>query len=205
MHNNEEWRNSFIMKVLVIVDMQNDFIDGALGTPEAQAIVSKVIEKIKNYPDKEETLLLYTKDTHYKNYMDTLEGEKLPVPHCIENTIGWCINKQIASTGDNEDFLMLRVFSSNKIINSRIYKNTFGSEDLYELLKTYKNDIEQVEFVGVCTSICVLSNAIMARMALPDTKIIVDASCCACVTPVTHNAALMSMKQCQIDVIGDEK
>lgn len=189
-------------KILVVVDMQNDFIDGALGTPEAQAIVPKVIEKIKNYPDKEETLLLYTKDTHYKNYMDTLEGEKLPVPHCIENTEGWCISKRISSTGDNEGFLG---FSSNKIINSRIYKNTFGSEDLYELLKTYKDTIEQVEFVGVCTDICVLSNAIMARMALPNTKIIVDASCCAGVTPETHKAALMSMKQCQIDVIGDEE
>lgn len=189
-------------KILVVVDMQNDFIDGALGTPEAQAIVPKVIEKIKNYTDKEETLLLYTKDTHYKNYMDTLEGEKLPVPHCIENTEGWCISKRISSTGDNEGFLG---FSSNKIINSRIYKNTFGSEDLYELLKDYESVIDQVEFVGVCTSICVLSNAIMARMALPDTKIVVDASCCACVTPETHKAALMSMKQCQIDVIGEEE
>lgn len=187
-------------KILVVVDMQNDFIDGTLGTPEAQAIVPKVIEKIENYPDKEETLLLYTKDTHYKNYMDTLEGEKLPVPHCIENTEGWCINKQISSTGDNEGFLG---FSSDKIINSRIYKNTFGSEDLYELLKAYKNDIEQVELFGLCTDICVLSNAIMVRMALPNTKIIVDASCCAGVTPESHKAALMSMKSCQIDVIGE--
>lgn len=190
------------MKILVVVDMQNDFINGALGTAEAQAIVPKVVEKIENYPDKENTLLLYTKDTHYKDYMDTLEGKKLPVPHCIENTNGWCINKEIASVADNVGFLG---FSSDKIINSRIYKNTFGSEDLYKLLKDYKDDIEQVEFLGVCTSICVLSNAIVARMALPNTKIIVDANCCACVTPETHKAALMSMKQCQIDVIGDEE
>lgn len=187
-------------KILVIVDMQNDFINGALGTKEAEAIVPNVVEKIKNYPDKEETVLLYTKDTHYKDYMSTLEGEKLPVPHCIENTDGWCINKQISSVADNEGFLG---FSSDKIINSRIYKNTFGSEDLYELLKTYKDDIEQVEFLGLCTDICVLSNAIMARMALPNTKIIVDASCCAGVTPESHNAALITMKSCQIDVIGE--
>lgn len=187
-------------KILVIVDMQNDFINGALGTKEAEAIVPNVVEKIKNYPDKEETVLLYTKDTHYEDYMSTLEGEKLPVPHCIENTDGWCINKQISSVADNEGFLG---FSSDKIINSRIYKNTFGSEDLYELLKTYKDDIEQVEFLGLCTDICVLSNAIMARMALPNTKIIVDASCCAGVTPESHNAALITMKSCQIDVIGE--
>lgn len=187
-------------KILVIVDMQNDFINGALGTKEAEAIVPNVVEKIKNYPDKEETVLLYTKDTHYEDYMSTLEGEKLPVPHCIENTDGWCINKQISSVADKEGFLG---FSSDKIINSRIYKNTFGSEDLYELLKTYKDDIEQVEFLGLCTDICVLSNAIMARMALPNTKIIVDASCCAGVTPESHNAALITMKSCQIDVIGE--
>lgn len=188
------------MKVLVVVDMQNDFIDGALGTKEAQAIVPNVVEKIKNYPDKEKTLLLYTKDTHYNDYMDTLEGEKLPTPHCIVNTKGWSINKEISSVGDHAGFLG---FSSKEIIDSRIYKNTFGSEDLYELLKKHKNTIEQVEFIGVCTSICVLSNAIMARMALPDTKIVVDASCCACVAPETHKAALLAMKQCQIDVIGE--
>lgn len=189
------------MKVLVIVDMQNDFIDGSLGTPEAVAIVPNVIEKINNYPDKESTLLLYTKDTHYDDYLDTLEGKKLPVPHCIENTDGWSINKQISAAGDNDKFL---TFSSDRIIHSRIYKNTFGSEDLYDMLKRFADKIEQVEFVGLCTDICVLSNAIMARMTLPNTKIIVDASCCAGVTPETHKAALIAMKSCQIDVIGGE-
>lgn len=188
-------------KILVVVDMQNDFINGALGTAEAEKIVPAVIDKLRDYPDKEETLLLFTKDTHDKNYMDTLEGQKLPVPHCIENTDGWCIHKQISSVADHAGFLK---FSSGKIINSRIYKNTFGSEDLYELLKSCRDTVEQVELVGLCTDICVLSNAIMARMALPDTKIIVDAGCCAGVTPESHKAALMAMKSCQIDVIGEE-
>lgn len=188
-------------KILVVVDMQNDFINGALGTAEAEEIVPAVIDKICNYPDKEETLLLFTKDTHDKNYMNTLEGQKLPVPHCIENTDGWCIHKQISSVADHAGFLK---FSSGKIINSRIYKNTFGSEDLYELLKSYRDTVEQVELVGLCTDICVLSNAIMARMALPDTKIIVDAGCCAGVTPESHKAALIAMKSCQIDVVGEE-
>lgn len=188
-------------KILVVVDMQNDFINGTLGTAEAEKIVPAVIDKIRDYPDKEETLLLFTKDTHDKNYMNTLEGQKLPVPHCIENTDGWCINKQISSVADHSGFLK---FSSGKIINSRIYKNTFGSEDLYELLKSCRDTVEQVELVGLCTDICVLSNAIMARMALPDTKIIVDAKCCAGVTPESHRAALIAMKSCQIDVVGEE-
>lgn len=187
-------------KILVIVDMQNDFIDGSLGTAEAIAIVPNVVAKIENYPDKENTVLLYTKDTHGENYMDTLEGEKLPVPHCIENTEGWCINKQVSAAGDHSEFLEL---SSDKISNRRICKKTFGSEDLYELLKSHEDEIEQVEFVGLCTDICVLSNAIMARMALPNTKIIVDASCCAGVTPESHKAALTAMKSCQIDVVEE--
>ena len=144
-----------MIKILVVVDMQNDFIDGVLGTPEAQAIVPKVVDKIKNYPDKENTLLLFTKDTHYANYMDTLEGKNLPVPHCIENTNGWSINKSIASETMNPDFLG---YSSSKIIKSRIYKNTFGSDDLRDFFMKHKDEIGEVEFVGLCTDICVISN-----------------------------------------------
>lgn len=188
------------MKLLVLVDLQNDFIDGALGTPEAQAIVPRVVKKIKNI-NKEDTLVLFTKDTHYDNYMETLEGKMLPVPHCIENTKGWGINKEISGVVDKTEGML--IYSSNKIINSRIYKNTFGSDDLRELLIKNKDDIEEVELCGLCTDICVVSNALMARQALPNTKIVVDASCCAGVTPEKHLAALEVMKSCQINVIGE--
>ena len=188
-------------KLLICIDLQSDFIDGVLGTPEAQAIVPRIVEKINNYPDKSNTLLLYTKDTHFDNYMDTLEGKYLPVPHCIENTPGWSINKEIEAAVKANRFLS---YSSDKIINSRVYKNTFGADDLEELLVKHKDEIKSVEFVGLCTSICVLSNVIMARQKLPNTEIIVDASCCACVTPESHKHALEAMKMCQINVINEE-
>ena len=188
------------MKILTIIDLQNDFIDGVLGTPEAQSIVPNIINKVKNI-DKENTLILFTKDTHYNDYLDTLEGKKLPVKHCIENTNGWCINKEISSIVDNSDGYMH--YSSDKIINSRIYKNTFGSDTLRDFLIEHKDNIDEIEFCGLCTSICILSNAIMARQTLPNTVIKVDASCCACVTPDSHKHALEAMKMCQIDVIGE--
>lgn len=187
------------MKVLVAVDLQNDFIDGALGTKDAQAIVPNVIEKLKNV-NRDETLILFTKDTHYENYLDTLEGKMLPVPHCIENTEGWSIKKEISSIVDGATGL---VSSTGEIINSRIYKNTFGSDVLRDFLVENKGVIEEVEFIGLCTDICVISNVLMARQALPNTKIIVDASCCAGVTSETHKAALETMKMCQITVIGE--
>lgn len=188
------------MKLLVLVDLQYDFIDGALGSPEAQAIIPKVVEKIENYENKENTLLLFTKDTHYSNYLETLEGKMLPVPHCIENTPGWCINKSIASAAMHEG---LCGYSSAEIINSRVYKNTFGSDVLEKLIVEAQDDIEEVELFGLCTDICVISNALMIRQKLPNTKITVDASCCAGVTPEKHKAALEVMKSCQINVIGE--
>lgn len=188
------------MKLLVLVDLQNDFIDGSLGSLEAQTIVPRVVNKLNNYPDKENTLLLFTKDTHYENYMDTLEGQMLPVLHCIENTSGWGINKLITSTTLHLPFLK---YSSDKIINSRIYKNTFGSDVLEELIINYKDDIDEIEFLGLCTDICVMANAVMARQKLPNTKITVDASCCAGVTPEKHKAALEVMKSLQINVINE--
>lgn len=191
------------MKLLVLVDLQGDFIDGALGSAEAQAIVPKVVEKVNNYPDKGNTLLLFTKDTHYSNYLDTFEGKNLPVPHCIENTPGWSINKEIEAAVKANRFLS---YSSNKIINSRIYKNTFGSDDLEELIVKLnrEDDIESIEFIGLCTDICVISNVLMTRQKLPNMKIIVDASCCAGVTLEKHKAALEVMKSCQIEVVNEE-
>lgn len=187
-------------KVLVVVDMQNDFIDGVLGTPEAQAIVPNVVEKIKNV-DKENTLILFTKDTHYDDYLETLEGKILPVPHCIENTKGWCINKEVSSAFIGTPGYLL--YSDNAIVNNRIYKNTFGSDILEAFLVEHANEIDELEFCGVCTSICVVSNVLMARQKLSNTKITVDASCCACVTPESHKAALTTMRMCQINVIGE--
>ena len=188
------------MRVLLLIDLQKDFIDGALGSAEAQAIIPRVVEKLNNYEDKRNTLVLYTKDTHYDNYMDTLEGKMLPVPHCIENTPGWSINKDIERAVRSNSFL---TYSSDKIINSRVYKNTFGSDDLRDFFLKFKDKIDEVEFVGLCTDICVISNVLMCRQTLPDTKIVVDASCCAGVTPDKHKAALEVMKSCQIEVIGE--
>ena len=188
------------MKLLVLVDLQNDFIDGALGSPEAQAIVPKVVEKLKN-TNMRETLVLLTKDTHYDDYLDTLEGQMLPVKHCIENTHGWSINKSISQVADYTPGKL--VCSTDKIKKSRIYKNTFGSDDLRDLLVEHKDMIDEIEFCGLCTDICVVSNVLMARQAMPNTKIVVDASCCAGVTPAKHLAALEVMKSCQIEVINE--
>lgn len=189
------------MRVLVCVDLQNDFIDGVLGTPEAQKIVKRVVDKINNYDDKSNTLVLFTKDTHCStNYLDTLEGTILPIPHCIENTPGWSINKEVSRAVKENRFLS---YSSDKIIKSRVYKNTFGSDDLREFFEKFKNDIEEVEFVGLCTDCCVISNVLMARMVLPNTEIMVDSSCCAGITPEKHQAALEVMRSCQINIIGE--
>lgn len=187
------------MKILCLVDLQGDFIDGSLGSTEAKAIVPRIVDKLNNYEDKRNTLVLFTKDTHYHNYLDTFEGKMLPVPHCIENTPGWSINREIKDAVLNR-FLS---YSSDEIKKGRIYKNTFGSDVLEELLIKHKDEIEEIEFVGLCTDICVISNVLMARQKLPDTKITVDASCCAGVTVEKHLAALEVMKSCQIEVINE--
>lgn len=188
------------MKVLVVVDMQNDFIDGVLGTSEAQAIVPKVIDKIREY-EGTDTLLVFTKDTHYENYLETQEGRNLSVPHCIQMTEGWQLNKQISSYAKKAKILTLHTCD---IINSRIKKETFGSIKLMEILNENKNKIDEVIFIGVCTDICVISNAIMAKAAAPEALVTVDASCCAGVTPERHKIALEAMKACQINVINEE-
>lgn len=188
------------MNVLVLVDLQNDFIDGSLGSPEAQAIIPRIVDKLNNIKDKSNTLVLYTKDTHYDDYLDTLEGSILPIKHCIENTPGWSINKDIERAVKSNRFLS---YSSDKIINSRVYKNTFGSDDLRDFFVKFADKIESVEFCGLCTDVCVVSNALITRMVLPDTEITVDSSCCAGTTSDKHKAALEVMKSCQINVIGE--
>lgn len=188
------------MKLLAIIDMQNDFIYGSLGTPEAQAIVPVMVERLKEY-EQEHPLVVFTKDTHYANYMGTQEGKNLPVPHCIEDTSGWSICKSISSVVDrNPNFYF---YSDGDIMSSRIYKNTFGSIRLAELINEYEDEIDEVIFMGVCTDICVVSNALLVKAYSPEMKITVDASCCAGTTPENHKAALQTMKMCQINVIGE--
>ena len=188
------------MKVLVIVDMQNDFIDGALGTPEAQAIVPNVVNKMKEHKNTD-TIILFTKDTHKEDYLDTPEGKKLPVPHCIEGTPGWSIAKPIGSEFKAKGYM---TYSSGTVINGRVLKPTFGSYDLLKILDDDEIELDEIELCGVCTDICVISNAIMIKTALFDktnVKLIVDSNCCAGVTPEKHEAALEVMKSCQINVI----
>lgn len=187
------------MKALIIVDMQNDFIDGSLGSLEAQAIVENVVNKMKSHKSTN-TIIFFTKDTHKENYLDTTEGKKLPVPHCIEGTPGWSIAKPIASEFKADGYM---TYSSGTVINGRILKPTFGSYELLKILDSDEIEFDEIELCGVCTDICVISNAIMIKNYFPDVKVIVDASCCAGVTPEKHAAALEVMKSCQIDVIGE--
>ena len=187
------------MRVLVVVDVQKDFVDGALGSIAAQSIILHMRERIKEYADGE-TLILFTKDTHEENYLETFEGVRLPVEHCVRGTPGWSLVKDISTLADGySNFL---IFSDEEVIHSRILKDTFGSTKLVEILKQYEKEITDITFMGFCTDICVISNALMARAYLPNTRIIVDASCCAGTTLEKHLAALEVMKSCQIDVIN---
>ena len=193
------------MKVLVVVDLQNDFIDGSLGTPEAQAIVPNVAKYIEEHADPN-TLVIFTKDTHEENYMDTLEGKKLPVPHCIKGTAGHGINDSVFKAYINvmnsyKDPYDIYPIADTKTL--RIEKPTFGSIELQNILYTI-NDIEKVEeitLMGLDTSICVLSNSILAKATLPEAEVNVVADCCACVSPESHKTALEAMKLCQINII----
>lgn len=187
------------MKIVIIVDAQNDFITGPLGSPEAQAAVPNIVNKLKEY-ENTETLILFTKDTHYDNYMETQEGHNLPVPHCINGTPGWSIAKPISSVGTYGNFYK---YSDKDIINSRILKETFGSIRLAKLIAdlTKENAIEEVVFMGFCTDICVVSNVLLTKAYSPELPITVVANCCAGVTPEKHEAALETMRSCQIKVI----
>lgn len=189
------------MKVLVIVDMQKDFIDGSLGTPEAQAIVPNVVEKLKNHKNTD-TVVLFTKDTHKKDYLATSEGEKLPVEHCIEGTEGWAIDRAIHNEFKSGGYA---TYSAGDIINGRITKPTFGSYDLIDAFcdidAQTEEGISEIEFCGLVTNICLVSNVLMTKAAFPNMPIVVDSSCCAGTTVEAHEAALLVMKSCQVDVI----
>ena len=168
--------------VLIVVDMQKDFIDGSLGTKEAQAIVDNVKDKIECYL-AEGKRVIFTKDTHPENYLETYEGKHLPVTHCVKGSQGWEI---------------FGVLPFDEKLCTVVEKGTFGYLDWKELLA----DVADLEICGLCTDICVISNALILRAIYPDKDILVDAACCAGVTPELHEAALKVMASNQIEVIG---
>ncbi len=168
--------------VLAVIDMQNDFIDGALGTKEAEAIVGNVVACIRNFDGE----VICTRDTHYEGYLNTQEGKKLPVVHCIKDTEGWQIREQVSEACAGK----AKIFD----------KPTFGSVELAEYLKQM-SDLESVTVIGLCTDICVISNALVIKAFLPEVTVKVNADCCAGVTPQSHQNALEAMKMCQVEVV----
>lgn len=172
-------------KILIVVDMQKDFVDGALGSKEACAIIPSAVKKIKSFDGD----IFVTLDTHGEDYISTAEGKKLPVPHCIKESDGWKLNSEIEKA--------LR--EKNPTV---VEKPTFGSVELAKLISEKYNDCElHVELIGICTDICVISNALTIKAHNPECEITVDSSCCAGVSPEAHNAALTVMKSCLINVI----
>ncbi|MCL2016788.1 MAG: cysteine hydrolase [Defluviitaleaceae bacterium] len=204
-------------KILIVVDMQNDFIDGSLGTQQAVAIVPNVVKRIA---DSQNELILFTQDTHPPNYLQTPEGKKLPVEHCIKDTHGWQISQPVITAWQNNSTKR----TTDKIPDSIIKKPVFGSTALVRFLEeycytppqeqqnllTFDHDINvsfdyKIEIIGLCTDVCVVSNAIMLKNMLPTVQIAVNADCCAGVTPKSHIEALNTMAMCQIDILGDYK
>ena len=179
-------------KVLVVVDMQNDFITGSLSSKEAQAVVEPVVQRILDF----DGLILYTLDTHTEDYLNTKEGEKLPVKHCIAGTDGWAPNSAVWMA------LMHKNVADEQHM---IAKDTFGGVSLpmriHEMLEG--EDPEEITLVGLCTDICVISNALLLQAFYPEAKITVDASCCAGATPEGHKTALAAMKPCQIEIVNE--
>lgn len=171
-------------RFLIVVDMQKDFVDGALGTAEAQAIVPAAAKKIKDF----EGGIFVTLDTHFENYMETSEGRHLPVPHCVKGTDGWQLNKAVADVLSEKEY-------------TAVEKYTFGAANLPSLIKDAAGEESfSAELIGLCTDICVVSNALLLKAHFPEAEISVDSSCCAGVTPGLHKAALETMKSCQIEI-----
>ena len=168
-------------KILLVIDMQKDFVDGSLGTKEAQEIVPAVVKKVRDFQGE----LIFTMDTHAPEYLKTQEGRNLPVEHCIKGTPG------------HEIIPELQPFTENAKVFEKI---TFGSVDLCAYLKSIEKEIESIELVGLCTDIGVISNALLLKAAMPEIPMSVDAGCCAGVTPEKHEAALETMRSCQVAV-----
>lgn len=167
------------MKYLIVVDMQNDFISGSLGSTHAAAIVPNVVDKVASF----DGTVIFTRDTHAGDYMQTQEGRKLPVMHCIKGTEGWQICNELMPFVENV-----------------VDKITFGSVDLPSILRASGNPIEEIELCGLCTDICVISNAMILKAAFPEARLIVDSACCAGVTEESHHTALNAMKAVQIEI-----
>ena len=171
-------------RFLIVVDMQKDFVDGALGTREAVAAVPAAVKKIRDFDGK----IFVTYDTHGEDYLRTAEGKKLPVPHCIRGTEGWQLDKSIAAALRDKEY-------------AAVGKTTFGSMDLPRLIeKAAEGEDFSVELIGLCTDICVVSNALLLKASFPEMSVSVDSECCAGVTPQLHEAALATMRSCQIEV-----
>ncbi len=186
------------MNILIVVDMQNDFVNGSLGTKEAQAIIPHVVKRIQEAKAAGWTIYV-TQDTHFSDYLHTQEGEKLPVKHCLLGTEGWKLNEDVQSALANYPYCL-------------VHKSTFGSDHMIEELlmltdSNYRFDLEcngqpdTFELIGLCTDICVVSNAILVKTYFPEDRVVVNSACCAGVTPALHEAALKVMQSCQIDVI----
>ena len=172
--------------ILIVVDMQNDFISGSLGTPEAQAIVSHAAKRLEQARAMGD-VIIFTRDTHDENYPNTQEGRKLPVSHCVNGTPG----HEICSE--------LKAYAENALV---LDKPTFGSLELVEKLRSMVEPDTVIELLGLCTDICVVSNALLIKNAFSENTVRVNAACCAGVTPDTHNAALTTMASCQIEIVG---
>lgn len=181
------------MKILCVIDVQEDFIRGPLSNDETKAVLVKIADKINNTSDDD--YIIYTRDTHTASYLNSFEGKHLPIPHCLENSAGWQVCPEATA-----------VFDNLGLTPAFIDKPTFGSFDLLERLNQImvieEGDIT-IEFIGVCTDICVVSNVLMTRAAFPDINIVVDASCCAGTSPEAHQAALKTMASCQIEIINN--
>ena len=178
------------MKIVIIVDVQRDFITGSLGTPEAQAMIPKLVDKINHSSDN--TYFIFTKDTHYENYLETAEGKKLPVEHCIKGTKGWEIPEELTEH-----------FANSPLV---IEKQTFGSyaliKKIEEIIDINEDDkLEEIEICGLVSDICVITNALLLKTSFPAFNIIINSNCCAGTTPEAHEAALAVMRSCQIEVI----
>lgn len=172
------------MKLMVVVDMQNDFVTGCLGSNEAKAIVEKMVKTLNEFDGE----IVFTRDTHFENYMETMEGKKLPVPHCIKDSEGWQIIPELKTISERED---VKIFD----------KLTFGSLELASYVKDNADKYDEIELIGVCTDICVISNALLIKASVPNKKIVADHALCAGVSPTSHKNALEAMKCCHIDII----
>lgn len=168
------------MRYLIVVDMQVDFITGSLGSKDAKAIVPAVVNKVKNFAGR----IIFTRDTHFDNYLQTQEGTKLPVVHCIKDTAGWQICDEL-----------------KPYVKTVVDKETFASMDLPRIIKDFGENIEKIELCGLCTDICVISNAMILKAAFPETPVEVDADCCAGVNKERHDTALDAMRAVQIEIL----